>query len=123
MNAMSDPFCISEATFNKGGVSVEDNSFVISLDCQDALGSQRGFLTCRDAIGTKVTRCEIRDRDDKDTLRAFAFSGSMNVSYYPKAPSTQDPLIYISVRVLSRTLLKHNTTKGLWLHDRSRLAS
>ena len=62
----------------------DDLSFVVSLACQEALGSLTGLSPCHDTMGTDVTSlalCELRDPADKDALRAFAVSGWTNVRF------------------------------------------
>ena len=88
---MSHRFFISETTvttttITNGGFSKDGDSFVVPLACQESLSSQRGLSFCRDTIGASAPGCELRDQADKDALRAFALSGSVNVSFYHHAP-------------------------------------
>ena len=88
---MSHRFCISETTvitttITNGGFSEDGDSFVVPLACQESLSSQRGLSFCRDTIEASAPGCELRDQADKDALRAFALSGSVNVSFYHHAP-------------------------------------
>ena len=55
-----------------------EQSFVVSMACQEALSSQAGLRPCH--VGTPPRICELQDQSDKDTLSAFMISGSMNVS-------------------------------------------
>ena len=62
------------------GLCISATNAVVSLACQDALGSLTGLPSCHEVIATNVTsRCELRDRTDKDALGAFGVGGHMNV--------------------------------------------